>query len=88
MPDDPVGPPKKKLGFAAMSPEKHRQIASRGGASVSPENRSFSKDPALASTAGRKGGASVHPEDRAFKRDRKLASNAGRKGGERKKHSD
>jgi general stress protein YciG len=47
---------KKRCGFAAMSPEKRRAIAAKGGASVAPANRSFSKDRDLAATAGRAGG--------------------------------
>ena len=43
-------------GFAAMDPEKRREIARMGGASVPSEKRSFAKDRELASTAGRKGG--------------------------------
>lgn len=47
---------KRPRGFAAMDPEKQRAIARKGGASVSPENRSFAKDRSLATEAGRKGG--------------------------------
>lgn len=43
-------------GFAAMSVEKRREIARKGGASVPSQKRSFSKDRALAMRAGRKGG--------------------------------
>lgn len=43
-------------GFASMDEEKQRKIASKGGKSVPAEERSFSKDPELASEAGRKGG--------------------------------
>lgn len=43
-------------GFAAMNPERRREIARKGGASVSPEKRSFSKSRDLATSAGRKGG--------------------------------
>jgi uncharacterized protein len=39
-----------------MSPEKQREIASKGGKSVPAEKRSFSQDRELASEAGRKGG--------------------------------
>ncbi len=46
-------------GFAAMDPEKRREIARKGGASVNPANRSFSKDRDLAANAGRKGGSST-----------------------------
>lgn len=48
---------KAKRGFAAMSPEKRREIARKGGQSVKPENRAFAKDKDLAAEAGRKGGA-------------------------------
>jgi general stress protein YciG len=51
---------KSNRGFASMDPEKQRQIASKGGQSVPPEERSFSKDPALAASAGRKGGQASH----------------------------
>lgn len=44
-------------GFAAMDPERRREIARKGGASVPSEKRSFAKDRDLASEAGRKGGA-------------------------------
>jgi general stress protein YciG len=71
-----------RRGFAAMDEEKQREIARKGGQSVAPEDRSFSKDRELASEAGRKGGESVAPEDRSFSRDRELAAEAGRKGGE------
>jgi general stress protein YciG len=49
--------PKKPRGFAAMSLEKRREIAARGGASAAPENRSFSRNRELATEAGRKGGS-------------------------------
>jgi general stress protein YciG len=45
-----------RRGFASMSPEKQREIASKGGKSVPSEKRSFSQDRDLASQAGRKGG--------------------------------
>jgi general stress protein YciG len=45
-------------GFAAMDKEKQRAIASKGGRSVAPEHRSFSRDRNLAARAGRKGGES------------------------------
>lgn len=47
-------------GFASMDEEKQREIASKGGKSVPPEERSFSKDPSLAAEAGRKGGQASH----------------------------
>lgn len=53
---------KSRRGFASMSPEKVREIASKGGKSVPPERRSFSMNRTLAQQAGAKGGAiSVRP---------------------------
>lgn len=46
----------KPRGFACMTPEKRREIASKGGASVPADRRSFSQSHDLAATAGRKGG--------------------------------
>lgn len=48
--------PKSRRGFAAMTPERRREISRKGGASVKPENRSFSKSRDLAARAGQKGG--------------------------------
>lgn len=47
-----------RRGFAAMDPERRREIARRGGASVPSEKRSFAQNRDLAANAGRKGGAS------------------------------
>lgn len=70
-----------KRGFAAMSLEERRKAAAKGGRALKPEQRSFSKNRALASECGRVGGTSVDPENRSFSRDRALAIEAGRKGG-------
>lgn len=43
----------KKKGFASMSPERRKEIASKGG-KASPSN--FKHEPKRASEAGRKGG--------------------------------
>ncbi len=45
-----------KRGFALISVEKRREIASKGGRSVPAEKRSFSQNRNLATEAGRKGG--------------------------------
>jgi general stress protein YciG len=55
---DPNAKPKSRRGFAAMNPERRREIARKGGASVPGEKRSFAKDRDLAAAAGRKGGES------------------------------
>ena len=47
-------------GFASMDPERQREIARKGGASVPSEKRSFSQDRSLAAQAGRKGGEASH----------------------------
>lgn len=46
----------KPRGFAAISPERRREIAKLGGAAVPAEKRSFSKNPGLAASSGRLGG--------------------------------
>lgn len=51
-PDKPAG----KRGFAAMTPERRKEIAAMGGAGVHPSNRSFAKNRKLAAEAGSKGG--------------------------------
>ena len=47
---------KQRRGFARMSPETRRQVASKGGAAQAPSDRAFSRDRELAVAAGRKGG--------------------------------
>jgi general stress protein YciG len=49
-----------KRGFASISVEKRREIASKGGKSVPAEKRSFSQNRNLATEAGRKGGLNSH----------------------------
>jgi general stress protein YciG len=56
MPTLETGKPRARRGFAAMNPERRREIARKGGASVPSEKRSFAKDRDLAAQAGRKGG--------------------------------
>ena len=52
--------PKARKGFAAMSPEKQREIARKGGASVPADRRSFSQNRDLAASAGSLGGKASH----------------------------
>jgi len=49
-------------GFAALSPERRREIAAKGGASVPADKRAFSSKPGLAASAGAKGGAARSPQ--------------------------
>lgn len=53
-------PVKRRMGFATMDPERRREIARKGGASVPADRRSFAQDRELAATAGAKGGATSH----------------------------
>lgn len=69
-------------GFASMNETRQREIASKGGQSVPPEKRSFSRDPELARSAGSKGGHSVSAESRSFSQNHELAREAGRRGGQ------
>jgi general stress protein YciG len=48
---------KKPRGFAAMTPERRRELASKGGKAVPAEKRYYSNK-ANASSAGFKGGSS------------------------------
>ena len=70
-----------KRGFAGMTPEKRKEIATKGGKSVPAEKRAFSQNRALASRAGVKGGKAARPNKRSFTMDTDLASRAGKIGG-------
>lgn len=76
-------PVKKPRGFAALSPEKRREIAARGGRATPAEKRSFSRNKALAAIAGKKGGKGAPAAKRSFSRDPELAQRAGAVGGRR-----
>ena len=51
---------KKPRGFAALTPERRRELASKGGASAHRSGRAHQFTPAEASAAGRKGGVAPH----------------------------
>ncbi len=76
---------KQRRGFAAMSPERRREISSLGGQAVPPDKRSFSADPSLAVSAGKAGGHAVRSDQRSFSLDPDLAAAAGRKGAAKRK---
>jgi general stress protein YciG len=73
--------PKSSRGFASMNPAKQQALARKGGQNVPAEKRTFSRDRALAASAGRKGGEAVPANQRSFSQDRALAVAAGRRGG-------
>ncbi len=60
--------PKSRRGFASMTPERRREIARKGGASVPKDKRSFSQNNELAIRAGKKGGEAF---GKSKKRDNK-----------------
>lgn len=55
MPDEP----KKKRGFAALSPEQRRAIARKGGVRASELGRAHRWSSSEAAEAGKKGGAAL-----------------------------
>lgn len=73
---------KKKRGFGGMSPEKQREIASKGGRAAHAKGSAhkFSHDDAVA--AGRKGGKNNVNRHRFTSEE---AREAGKKGGRKKK---
>lgn len=64
-------------GFASMDEDQQREIARKGGQSVAPENRSFSKDHELAREAGAKGGHASHGGRNNEKEEGNSRRNAG-----------
>ena len=47
---------KSRRGFASMTPERRREVSSKGGRSSAPESRYFARNQAAAVEAGRRGG--------------------------------
>lgn len=66
--------PKARRGFASMSPEKQREIASKGGRAAHEKGTAHEFTPEEARLAGRKGGEVVS-------RDRAHMAAIGREGG-------
>jgi general stress protein YciG len=69
-------PPPTRRGFAAMSAERQREIASKGGRAAHSKGTAHHFSPDEARVAGRKGGQVVS-------RDREHMSRIGREGGRR-----
>jgi len=63
-----------KRGFGSMAPEKHREIASRGGKAAQAKGTAHRFTPAEARIAGKKGGDAVA-------QDRTHMADIGRRGG-------
>jgi general stress protein YciG len=79
MKDEVETPEKKPRGFAAMDPEKQREIASKGGKVAHLRGNAHEFTPEEAREAGRKGGQTVS-------KDRKHMAKIGRLGGEARGH--
>jgi uncharacterized protein len=67
-------PTRKPRGFAAMTPERRREIASKGGAQAQANGTAHRYDSERGKEAGRKGG-------RATSSDRAHMAEIGRRGG-------
>lgn len=76
--NDQANLPKKKRGFAAMDPERRKEIAGRGGKSAHQQGKAHRFTREEAQVAGSKGG-------KAVSRDREHMSKIGRKGGKSRK---
>jgi uncharacterized protein len=72
---------KTKRGFAGMSAEKQREIASKGGKAAHAKGTAHHFTPEEARVAGRKGGQAAHAKGTAHEFTPEEAREAGRKGG-------
>jgi general stress protein YciG len=70
-----------KRGFAAMSPEKRREIAALGGKALHASGKAHRFTSQEASEAGRKGSAVAHARGTAHRFTSDEARAAGQKGG-------
>ena len=57
--------PRKPRGFAAMSPEKQKELSRKGGEAAHAKGVAHRFTPADARTAGSKGGRTTHARRRA-----------------------
>lgn len=72
----------KLRGFAAMSPERQREIASMGGKAAHASGNAHEFTSEEAREAGRKGGQAAHQSGNAHQFTSDEAREAGRKGGQ------
>lgn len=70
-----------KRGFAAMDPERQREIASKGGREAHRQGSAHRFTSEEAREAGAKGGRAAHARGSAHQFTSEEARNAGRKGG-------
>lgn len=70
-----------RRGFAAMDPEKQREIASRGGKAAHADGTAHEFTPDEAKEAGKRGG-------KAISADREHMAEIGKRGGQSRKNRD
>lgn len=58
--DNTTSAPKQRRGFAAMSPERRKELASKGGAAAHAQGKAHRFTSEKAREAGRKGGIAPH----------------------------
>ncbi len=71
----------KRRGFAAMDPQRQREIARQGGRAAHRKGTAHQFTPEEAREAGRKGGKVAHERGVAHKWNEESAREAGRRGG-------
>jgi general stress protein YciG len=76
-------PTPRPRGFAAMTPEQQKAIASLGGRAAHARGTAHQFSPEEAREAGRKGGRAAHARGTAHQFTPEEAREAGRKGGRR-----
>lgn len=76
------GKRKAARGFAAMDPQRQREIASRGGKAAHQKGTAHEFNAEEARIAGSKGGQAAHRKGTAHEFDSDEAREAGRKGGQ------
>lgn len=73
---------RKPRGFAAMSPERHRAIASKGGRAAHEQGTAHEWSSEEASRAGKRGGKIAHEKGTAHEFTHEEAVAAGKLGGD------
>ena len=71
---------KQKRGFASMSAERQREIASKGGKAAHEKGTAHEFTPEEAKLAGQKGGKAAQASGKAHKWNSETGSLAGKKG--------
>ena len=81
MADEQATPKKVLRGFAAMSPEKRREVSGKGGKSAHAQGLAHQWTSEEASEAGKKGSKTAHAQGTAYRWTKETAGEAGKKGG-------